>query len=117
MGLRAGVVTEAGNVPDDVSWQVLVEPAGGGGYLTEFDVAAACDGLPDGGSVELVLAEFDDVSGAAAGVLARRLAGVPVRFSIAPSAWQAGTYFIGLFQTAQRDYLAVEADRLRDLPA
>lgn len=101
----------------EVCWEIDVQPAGGSGYLTEFDVDVACRGVPDGASVELVLYEMDDFSGAAVGVLARRLATVQVRFVIRASARAAGGSFVSMFEQARHHYLSVEAGRLADRSA
>lgn len=96
----------------EVVWGVRVEPADGGGYLTEFDVGAACRGIPDGASVDLALAEFDDFSGAPAGVLARRLASVQVRVTVLASARVAGAAVAAMFDRTQHHHLAAEAEAL-----
>lgn len=106
-----------GGWSDDVCWEVRVEPAGGGGFLTEVDVEQACRGVPDGAAVELVLLEMDNFSPAAVGVLARRLTGVQVRFTIGASARGAGGDFVSLFRQAQAHYLAAEARALGGRPA
>ncbi len=94
-----------------------MQPAGGSGYLTEFDVDLACRGVPDGACVELVLCEMDDFSAVAVGVLARRLATAEVRFVIRASACAAGGAFASMFERARHHYLSVEVGRLADRPA
>lgn len=101
----------------DAWWEVRVEPDGGTGYLTEWDVVQACRGLPDGACVELVLSEMEGFAAAAAGVLARRLASVSVRFRVLESARACGMDFMNTFGRAQAHYLAVEADLLQARPA
>jgi len=114
---RPRVVPGAWSLVGEVRWQVAVEPSDGSGYLTEFDVDQACRGIPDGASVDLVVAEMENFSPAAVGVLARRLAGVDASVVIKPSARRAGAGFVEMFSRAQDHYLAFEVDQLRDRPA
>lgn len=98
-------------------WEVRVEPEGGTGYLTEWDVERACHRLPDGACVWLVLSEMEDFAPAAVGLLARRLAAVTVRFLVSDSARGCGADFVATFVRAQAHYVAVEANLLRGRPA
>ena len=89
-----------------------MEPGGGSGHLSEFDVERVCAGLPDGALVELVLAEFESFDPWAVGMLARRLIGSRVKFKVALSARGAAADLTDMFRRAQSQYLAVEADLL-----
>ena len=90
-------------------YEVELEPVRGDGRLTTWDVELALTDLPRCGEVVVRVDEVRDFEADAPGRLARELSGLPVTHVFGPHAHGVASAWLGLYERAAAQYLAVEA--------